>query len=33
MTAEIMFADLSLSEEVLNALTEMGFEKPSPIQA
>lgn len=33
MTAEITFADLSLSEEVLNALTEMGFEKPSPIQA
>ena len=33
MTEEITFADLSLSEEVLNALTEMGFEKPSPIQA
>ena len=33
MTAEITFADLNLSVEVLNALTEMGFEKPSPIQA
>ncbi|MPR36884.1 DEAD/DEAH box helicase [Salmonirosea aquatica] len=27
------FADLGLSEEILKAVTEMGFESPSPIQA
>ena len=27
------FADLGLSENILKALTEMGFTKPSPIQA
>ena len=27
------FADLGISENILKALTEMGFEKPSPIQA
>lgn len=27
------FADLGISESILQALTEMGFEKPSPIQA
>jgi ATP-dependent RNA helicase DeaD len=31
--SEITFADLGLSDEVLQAVTEMGFEKPSPIQA
>ncbi|PWJ56775.1 ATP-dependent RNA helicase DeaD [Dyadobacter jejuensis] len=35
MTTEIIesFSELSLSENTLKALTEMGFEKPSPIQA
>lgn len=27
------FADLGISENILKALNEMGFEKPSPIQA
>jgi ATP-dependent RNA helicase DeaD len=27
------FSDLGISESILKALTEMGFEKPSPIQA
>jgi ATP-dependent RNA helicase DeaD len=27
------FSDLGISENILKALTEMGFEKPSPIQA
>ena len=27
------FADLGLSEEILKAVTEMGFTGPSPIQA
>jgi ATP-dependent RNA helicase DeaD len=30
---ELTFQDLGLSSEVLQAVTEMGFEKPSPIQA
>ncbi|WP_215238766.1 DEAD/DEAH box helicase [Dyadobacter helix] len=35
MTTEIIetFSELGLSENILKALTEMGFEKPSPIQA
>ncbi|TLV02620.1 DEAD/DEAH box helicase [Dyadobacter luticola] len=35
MTTEIFetFAELGLNENILKALTEMGFEKPSPIQA
>lgn len=35
MTTETFetFAELGLSENILKALTEMGFEKPSPIQA
>lgn len=35
MTTETLetFAELGLSENILKALTEMGFEKPSPIQA
>lgn len=32
MTKEISFIDLGLSEEILNALTDLGFSKPSPIQ-
>jgi ATP-dependent RNA helicase DeaD len=32
MTVET-FADLGLSEDILKAVTEMGFETPSPIQA
>jgi ATP-dependent RNA helicase DeaD len=32
MTIET-FAELGLSEDILKAVTEMGFEKPSPIQA
>ncbi|WP_247234908.1 DEAD/DEAH box helicase [Telluribacter sp. SYSU D00476] len=32
MTTET-FAELGLSEDILRAVTEMGFEKPSPIQA
>lgn len=30
---EIKFSSLGLSEEVLNAINEMGFEEPSQIQA
>jgi len=30
---EILFTDLDLSEEMLNALEDAGYEKPSPIQA
>lgn len=33
MTKEISFIDLGLSEEILNALTDLGFTKPSPIQS
>ena len=33
MTTEISFIDLGLSEEILNALNDLGFTKPSPIQA
>ncbi|WP_392561931.1 DEAD/DEAH family ATP-dependent RNA helicase [Orbus sturtevantii] len=33
MTKEISFIDLGLSEEILNALNDLGFAKPSPIQA
>lgn len=35
MTTETIenFSELNLSENILKALTEMGFEKPSPIQA
>ncbi|WP_128543674.1 DEAD/DEAH box helicase [Larkinella soli] len=30
---QLTFADLNVSEEILQAVTEMGFEHPSPIQA
>ena len=30
---EVLFSSLGLSDEILKAVTEMGFEKPSPIQA
>ncbi|NIG62123.1 MAG: DEAD/DEAH family ATP-dependent RNA helicase [Serratia symbiotica] len=30
---EISFADLGLSAEIISALTDLGYEKPSPIQA
>ncbi|MGL9733902.1 MAG: DEAD/DEAH family ATP-dependent RNA helicase [Symbiopectobacterium sp.] len=30
---ETSFADLGLSADILNALSDMGYEKPSPIQA
>lgn len=33
MTKEISFIDLGLSEEILNALNDLGFSKPSPIQS
>ncbi|RKS87194.1 ATP-dependent RNA helicase CsdA [Orbus hercynius] len=33
MTKEISFIDLGLSEEILNALSDLGFAKPSPIQS
>lgn len=33
MTKEISFIDLGLSEDILNALNDLGFSKPSPIQA
>lgn len=33
MTTEIKFSDLPLSDEMKQALTDMGFETPSPIQA
>lgn len=32
MTKEISFIDLGLSEEILHALNDLGFTKPSPIQ-
>lgn len=32
MTKEVSFIDLGLSEEILNALNDLGFSKPSPIQ-
>ncbi|XKM12555.1 DEAD/DEAH family ATP-dependent RNA helicase [Orbaceae bacterium ac157xtp] len=32
MSKEISFIDLGLSEEILNALNDLGFTKPSPIQ-
>ena len=32
MTKEISFIDLGLSEDILNALNDLGFSKPSPIQ-
>ncbi|MCX8641587.1 MULTISPECIES: DEAD/DEAH family ATP-dependent RNA helicase [unclassified Gilliamella] len=33
MTKEVSFIDLGLSEDILNALNDLGFSKPSPIQA
>jgi len=33
MTKEISFIDLGLSEEILSALNDLGFTKPSPIQS
>ncbi|MBO9637103.1 MAG: DEAD/DEAH box helicase [Siphonobacter aquaeclarae] len=33
MENQILFADLGLSDEVMQAVTEMGFVAPSPIQA
>ncbi|MCX8579792.1 DEAD/DEAH family ATP-dependent RNA helicase [Gilliamella sp. B2717] len=33
MTNEVSFIDLGLSEDILNALNDLGFSKPSPIQA
>ncbi|WP_163932336.1 DEAD/DEAH box helicase [Paraferrimonas sp. SM1919] len=33
MSSELTFAELGLSEPVLRALTELGYEKPTPIQA
>ncbi|MDF7667123.1 DEAD/DEAH family ATP-dependent RNA helicase [Orbaceae bacterium ESL0727] len=33
MTIEVSFIDLGLSEDILNALNDLGFTKPSPIQA
>ncbi|WP_081298571.1 DEAD/DEAH family ATP-dependent RNA helicase [Gilliamella sp. wkB108] len=33
MTTEVSFMDLGLSEEILNALNDLGFSKPSPIQS
>ena len=33
MTKEISFIDLGLTEEILNALNDLGFTKPSPIQS
>lgn len=33
MTKEISFIDLGLSEDILNALNDLGFSKPSPIQS
>lgn len=32
MTQEISFADLQLNSSILSALSDLGFEKPSPIQ-
>ncbi|VAW48079.1 DEAD-box ATP-dependent RNA helicase DeaD (= CshA) [hydrothermal vent metagenome] len=33
MTVEVSFKDLKLSEDVLKAITDIGYETPSPIQA
>lgn len=33
MTKEISFIDLGLTKEILNALNDLGFTKPSPIQS
>ena len=33
MTAEVTFQDLNLSTDVLKAISEIGYETPSPIQA
>ena len=33
MTTEVSFIDLGLSQEILNALNDLGFSKPSPIQS
>ncbi|WP_392566686.1 DEAD/DEAH family ATP-dependent RNA helicase [Utexia brackfieldae] len=33
MTNEVSFVDLGLPEEILNSLNDLGFTKPSPIQA
>ncbi|MCO6559750.1 MAG: DEAD/DEAH family ATP-dependent RNA helicase [Gilliamella sp.] len=33
MTKEVSFIDLGLSEDILNALNDLGFSKPSPIQS
>ncbi|VAW47666.1 DEAD-box ATP-dependent RNA helicase DeaD (= CshA) [hydrothermal vent metagenome] len=33
MTVEVSFKDLKLSENVLKAITDIGYETPSPIQA
>ncbi len=33
MTVEVTFKDLNLSEDVLKAITDIGYETPSPIQA
>ncbi|MDF7671213.1 DEAD/DEAH family ATP-dependent RNA helicase [Orbaceae bacterium ESL0721] len=33
MTTDVSFIDLGLSEDILQALTDLGFSKPSPIQA
>ena len=32
-TTEILFRDLALPEPILRALTELGYEQPTPIQA
>lgn len=32
-TSDISFADLGLSASIISALTDLGYEKPSPIQA
>lgn len=32
MTQEITFSDLNLNDSILKALSDLGFEKPSPIQ-
>ena len=32
-TPEVTFADLGLSDKVLKALSDVGYEKPSAIQA
>ena len=33
MTVEVTFKDLKLSDDVLKAITDIGYETPSPIQA